>query len=71
MADYDSSRAYNVRARSRADTFAIDEGLRAYMIRVYNYMGIGLVLTGVVAYAFYTMAVRAIRRRRSRSCPMA
>ena len=27
------------------------------MIRVYNYMGIGLVLTGVVAYAFYTMAV--------------
>jgi uncharacterized protein len=28
------------------------------MIRVYNYMGIGLVLTGVVAYTFYTMAVQ-------------
>jgi FtsH-binding integral membrane protein len=26
------------------------------MVRVYNYMGIGLVLTGIVAYAFYTMA---------------
>ncbi len=57
MAEYDRTGAYNVRARSRADAFAIDEGLRAYMIRVYNYMGIGLVLTGVVAYSFYTMAV--------------
>ncbi len=59
MADYESSRAYNVRARTGADSFAIDEGLRAYMIRVYNYMGIGLVLTGVVAYAFYMMATTA------------
>ena len=56
MAEYDRTGAYNVQARSRADAFAIDEGLRAYMIRVYNYMGIGLVLTGVVAYAFFTMA---------------
>lgn len=57
MAEFDRSRAYGVQARSPADTFAYDEGLRAYMLRVYNYMGIGLVLTGVVAYAFYTMAV--------------
>jgi FtsH-binding integral membrane protein len=57
MSNFDNSRAYNSQVRSRADAFAIDEGLRAYMIRVYNYMGIGLVLTGVVAYAFYTMAV--------------
>ena len=57
MAEYDRSGAFNVRARSRADAFATDEGLRAYMIRVYNYMGIGLVLTGVVAYTFFTMAV--------------
>lgn len=56
MADYNSSRAY-APSRSRTDAFAYDEGLRAYMVRVYNYMGIGLVLTGVVAYAFYTMAV--------------
>ncbi len=56
MAEYDRSGAFNVRARSRADSFAIDEGLRAYMISVYNYMGLGLVLTGVVAYAFFTMA---------------
>lgn len=28
----------------------IDEGLRAYMLRVYNFMGSGLALTGIVAY---------------------
>ena len=28
---------------------AIDAGLRAYMLRVYNYMTIGLVVTGFVA----------------------
>ncbi len=57
MSDLEKSRAYDFRTRSSVDAFSYDEGLRAYMIRVYNYMGIGLVLTGVVAYAFYTMAV--------------
>ena len=28
----------------------IDEGLRSYMLRVYNYMASGLALTGIVAY---------------------
>ena len=28
----------------------IDEGLRSYMLKVYNYMGIGLVVTGLVAW---------------------
>ncbi len=36
---------------SRAtDRAVIDEGLRSYMLRVYNYMASGLALTGVVAY---------------------
>lgn len=30
---------------------AIDEGLRAYMLRVYNYMTLALALTGAVAFA--------------------
>tara|TARA_Y100000817_G_scaffold204058_1_gene159892 strand:- start:351 stop:1103 length:753 start_codon:yes stop_codon:yes gene_type:complete len=34
------------------DQAAIDEGLRAYMLKVYNYMTIGLLLTGFVAYFF-------------------
>jgi FtsH-binding integral membrane protein len=29
---------------------AIDEGLRQHMLRVYNYMGAGLVITGLVAF---------------------
>lgn len=32
---------------------AIDEGLRSYMLRVYNYMASALALTGAVAYAGY------------------
>lgn len=38
-------------ARGAASAAAIDEGLRAYMLKVYNYMAIGLVMTGVVAFA--------------------
>ena len=33
-----------------ADSALIDEGLRSYMLRVYNYMATGLALTGLVAY---------------------
>jgi FtsH-binding integral membrane protein len=29
---------------------AIDEGLRSYMLAVYNYMGLGLAITGLVAF---------------------
>ena len=35
---------------------AIDEGLRAYMIRVYNLMGMGLLITGLAAVAAIMMA---------------
>ena len=35
-----------------ADQAVIDEGLRAYMLKVYNYMTTGLLLTGIVAYFF-------------------
>ncbi|KAI95640.1 Bax inhibitor-1/YccA family protein [Rhodomicrobium vannielii ATCC 17100] len=57
MADYDTSRAYNTSARARTDAFAIDEGLRAHMIRVYSYMGIGLLVTGIMAYTIYSQSV--------------
>jgi uncharacterized protein len=35
---------------------AVDEGLRAYMLGVYNYMAAGVALTGVVAYFTSVMA---------------
>jgi len=34
---------------AHAGVAGIDEGLRAYMLRVYNYMAIGLAITGLVA----------------------
>ncbi len=34
----------------RIDQTLFDEGLRQHMLRVYNYMGLGLVLTGIVAF---------------------
>jgi len=44
---------FNQRSYSKtADQAAIDEGLRAYMLKVYNYMTTGLLLTGLVAYFF-------------------
>jgi uncharacterized protein len=39
---------------------AIDAGLRAYMLRVYNYMTIGVALTGLVAMATYQFAGPAL-----------
>lgn len=36
----------------------VDQGLRSYMLRVYNYMTVGLVLTAVAAYATFSMAVQ-------------
>ena len=44
---------FNQRSYTKsADQVAIDEGLRAYMLKVYNYMTIGLLITGLVAYFF-------------------
>ena len=34
------------------DQATIDEGLRAYMLKVYNYMTTGLLLTGLIAFFF-------------------
>ncbi len=54
MADFDT-RSAPTRTAGRAE--AIDQGLRAYMLRVYNYMASGVAITGVVAYAIFAMAV--------------
>jgi FtsH-binding integral membrane protein len=39
------------RASAATTAAVVDAGLRAYMLRVYNWMTSGLVLTGIVAYA--------------------
>ena len=56
MSDFNRNIA-TARSGLRADQVAIDAGLRAYMIRVYNYMTAGVALTGVVAYLTFSAAV--------------
>ncbi len=55
MAEIDNRYA-QVGAGARTDV-AVDEGLRTYMLRVYNYMAAGIALTGVVAYVIFTYSV--------------
>jgi FtsH-binding integral membrane protein len=45
--------------RAEAVAADIDAGLRAHMLKVYNYMASGLALTGIVAYAVAQMAVES------------
>ncbi len=47
----------NTMAGARVGTAGIDEGLRTFMLSVYNYMAGGLAITGAVAYLVYSMAV--------------
>ncbi len=64
MSDFD--RNYATARSVGADRALIDAGLRAYMVRVYNYMTLGLALTGVVAwFAYQAAGGDAIRRTAS------
>ena len=56
MADLRNYQARVAAGRTRTDA-AIDEGLRAYMLKVYNLMALGLAITGVAAFATAQMAV--------------
>jgi len=55
MSDFDRNVAARGGFADRAA--AVDAGLRAYMLRVYNYMAAAVALTGVVAYATFNAAV--------------
>ncbi len=55
MSDFDRNVATRGFGAARAQE--IDAGLRAYMLRVYNYMAAGVALTGVVAWLTFNSAV--------------
>jgi uncharacterized protein len=56
MADYRNNVGrYGTTARRPAEE--IDAGLRAYMLRVYNYMALALAVTGIAALATFNLAV--------------
>ena len=45
---------FNTFNRAGTTDLAFDAGLRAHMIRVYNYMASGLALSGIVAFALFS-----------------
>ena len=56
MADLDRRYAQGTTV-GRTDAGVVDQGLRAYMVRVYSYMASGVAITGLVAYLVYAMSV--------------
>src|SRR5205085_5819294 len=56
MSDFDRNYAAARRGVGADRAIAGDEGLRAHMIRVYNYMAMGVALTGIVAWVAYVAA---------------
>ena len=55
MSQYDNQYAASTSGAQRGAV--VDEGLRSYMLTVYNYMAAGVALTGIVAYLLFTQAV--------------
>jgi FtsH-binding integral membrane protein len=56
MSDFDRNYAAPARGAGADRALAIDQGLRAYMLRVYNTMAMGVALTGIVAWLAYQAA---------------
>jgi FtsH-binding integral membrane protein len=59
MSDYERNVATSPFGQTlgRAGTVAVDEGLRAYMLRIYNFMILGLAITGLAALGTYMLSV--------------
>jgi FtsH-binding integral membrane protein len=58
MSDFNrDAAAANRGAISRPSAAVVDEGLRAYMLHIYNYMVLGLAITGLAAFGIYLVAV--------------
>jgi len=62
MSDFDRNYAA-ARSAGYGREAAVDAGLRAYMLRVYNYMAIGVALTGVAALLMFQLTVTEVGGR--------
>jgi FtsH-binding integral membrane protein len=56
MADFDGRPVSVARSRAGAGVETLDQGLRAFMLGVYNNMALGLAATGLVAYGAFRAA---------------
>ena len=55
--EFDKNGILNRAKVAQQSTVVMDEGLRAYMLKVYNYMATGILLTGIVALLTFKMSV--------------
>ncbi len=56
MSDFDRNLATARRGYGADRALEVDAGLRAYMIRVYNYMAGGVALTGIISWLTFQLA---------------
>jgi uncharacterized protein len=60
MINFNKNEILNKAKAAQQSTVVMDEGLRAYMLKVYNYMATGILLTGIVALLTFKVAVEEI-----------
>ena len=54
---FDKNGILNRSKATQQSSVVMDEGLRAYMLKVYNYMATGILLTGIIALISFQMSV--------------
>ena len=54
---FDKNGILNRAKAAQQTAVEMDEGLRAYMLKVYNYMATGVLLTGIIALISFKMSV--------------
>ena len=55
--EFDKNGILNRAKAAQQSTVVMDEGLRAYMLKVYNYMATGVLLTGIIALLSFKLSV--------------
>ena len=55
--DFNRDNILSNKATTTKKSILMDEGLRAYMLKVYNYMSTGVLLTGIIALLTFKMSV--------------
>ena len=55
--EFNKQNLFNKVKEATRTTVVMDEGLRAYMLKVYNYMATGILLTGIIALFSFKMSV--------------
>ena len=55
--EFNKQNIFNKVKEATQSTVVMDEGLRAYMLKVYNYMATGILLTGIISVLTFRLSV--------------